>query len=256
MSDHPHYRNPTIQEALCEFRLKPSPNATWNPKKPGEILRSLGIDNFPGMEPLNELNFELSIDASGHPQQRIVQGPQKIRYSSDDGTRMVQVSPNMYCFNSIGKYPGWEEMKKQIISNWHTVQPFVLPERFERVGLRYINRIPFRGGEQPISDWIKPNKHIPDGIIDCIDGITYRFEERRFTKNDVIIVTIVTQSLSANDRHLLFDIDRSHSLQSLPNENNLRSLIEKLHEDVWDVFDSAKTETLYSYLNRSTDNDT
>lgn len=245
--DHPRYPNPTIQEALCEFRLKPSSQTDWNPKRPGEILGRLDIKRFPGMEPVNELRVELVLDQSGQAQQRIVQGPQKIRYSSDDGTRMVQVSPVVYCFNSVRSYPGWDEFREAIIENWNIVHPFLNPERIERVGLRYINRIPLSAQYAKISDWLRPNKYIPAGISDSLPGSKYRFESK-ISETDIIIVSLVAQSDNKGIDCVFFDIDRGSSPHNLPDELEIRATIAKLHDDVWDVFSSAKTDLLEDYL--------
>jgi uncharacterized protein (TIGR04255 family) len=249
MSDHPHYPNDTIQEALCEFRLKPSSRTEWTPKRPGEIMRQLGPNNFPGMEPITEIGIELNFDASGQPQQRIIQGPAKIRFSNDDGTLLVQVSPVLYSFNAVRQYPGWDGMQNLLIDNWKKIMAILAPECIERIGLRYINKIPLTQDHPNISDWLKQSRYIPEAIKDSMLGSKYRFESR-ISENDIIIVIIVDQKDETGANSLFFDIDRGVTMKNLPDEATLRSEIKRLHDDVWEAFRDAKTPLYDTYLNR------
>lgn len=241
------YPNDTIQEALCEFRLKPSPQTTWTAKTPGEILKKIGLESFPGMEPITDIGFELTVDETGQPRPRIIQGPQKFRFSSDDGSRLVQISPAMFSFNAVGKYPGWHTMKEQIVDNWKKVRTTLAPQHIERIGLRYINRIPLSDAHSRISDWLKPNRYVPEGITQSRLGSKYRLEAR-ISERDIIIVTIVDQEAEDKSKQLFLDIDLGVTMQTLPTDDDVAKEIERLHNHAREVFDATKSDLYEAYL--------
>lgn len=244
---HPSYPNDTIQEALCEFRFQALPEQSWSLKTPGELFKHLS-KKFPGMEPLKEMEVQLGIDnKTGQTIQRIVESGTKLRFSNDAGTRLVQASPSMFCFNAVKEYPGWETMREEILSNWEIVSNTLNNPEINRIGLRYINRIPLSENHPNLRDWLKPNEYVPQGIIKSESGFSYRLESKLSSEN-LIIVTIANQKDKDNNAYIFFDVDCVF-LASERNIDNLPSELKILHDEAWTIFDSAKTAVLEKYLN-------
>lgn len=246
MSAHPTYPNNTIQEALCELRLRPSKKPAWTTKTPGEIFKALDPKKFPGMEPITEMGVELKIE-DGRPRPQFIQGPPKFRFSNADDTRLVQVSPILYAFNCIESYEHWDLFQDEILSNYGIVYPIIQPEAIERIGIRYINRIPQGEAEAGISKWLQKSRYIPVGVSKAPFGVKYR-AECSLTETDMIIVSIITERGDGNP-HVIFDIDRVRILGRALPDDELRDMMNALHEDIWDVFSGAKTKALEAYLN-------
>lgn len=247
MSEHPKFPRNTIQEAVCEFRLRPSDPLSWTPKTPGQIFKALGADKFPGMEPINEVGFEIVVGPDGQAQQRFVQARPRFKFSNPDDTRLVQASPSIYAFNAVRNYPGWVEFQELILENWELVRKEVQPAAIERIGLRYINRIP-APPESQISDWLRHSPYIPEAIDQAASGIKFRLESN-LSASDTVIVTILREPLSAQMSDIFLDLDRARLNVGLPTSAELRNIISSLHEAIWEIFESAKTERFDAYLN-------
>lgn len=247
MPEHPKFPRDTIQEALCEFRLRPSDQPYWTPKTPGLIFAALGTDKFPGMEPINEFGLEIVVGPNGQAQQKFVQGPPRYRFSNADDTRLVQASPTLYAFNTIRSYPGWDEFQKLILDNWAIVQAEVRPSAVERVALRYINRIPAHP-ESQISDWLKHSAYIPKAIDQATNGLKFRLESN-LSDTETVIVSILRDPAGNQTSDIFLDLDRARLNIGLPSSEELRDIINGLHEAIWEIFESAKTERLDAYLN-------
>jgi uncharacterized protein (TIGR04255 family) len=254
-SKHPRYPRDTILEALCEFRLKPSARTEWSPRLPATILQKLGAKNFPGMEPVKELGIEMSVDKdTRRTTQRVVEGPPKIRYSSDDGTKLVQVGPNLFCYNTVKKYPGWPEMKRHIKGHWSKLSSVLQPESIERIGLRYINRMPLTPERGSIADWLKPTKFLPQAVIEAMPRSNARIDVQVSERDQVIVMlSVQPEAERSGIKNVILDIDRITYLQKLPSIAELMDSIENMHLDVWNIFDEARTEFMVEYMNQKGD---
>ena len=240
-----------ILEALCEFRLKPSARQEWSPRLPTIILQKLGAKNFPGMEPIKELGIEVNVDRRTHQTtQRVVEGLPKIRYSNDDRTKLVQVAQNLFCYNVVRKYPGWPTMKRNIKSNWEKLSPILDPELIERIGLRYINRMPLMPGHGLISDWLKPTRFLPRALIEAMPRSNGRIDVQVSDQDQIVVMlSVQPEAESPSYRNIILDIDRIMYLERLPDIAELMSSVEKMHIDVWNIFDEARTEFMVEYMN-------
>jgi uncharacterized protein (TIGR04255 family) len=135
-----------VSEAVCEVRFVPSPDSEWSPSRPAPLYRQL-LEQFPNIEPITETEFELTIGPAG-PTPNIRTTNTRIRFSSDDRTRLVQVSDRLFSYNQVAYYDTWEAMKQEILRNWGIVCDVVKPISLARIGVRYINKVP-RTAEYP-----------------------------------------------------------------------------------------------------------
>lgn len=245
MSEHPKYPQDTIKEAICEFRFGATHDGVWTAKTPGELFKALGPDRFPGIEPITEIGFKLELN-EGQPRPAIHQLPTRYKFSNQDETKLIQASPKSFAYNCVGKYPGWEAMESEILSSWKTVSPYIAPHGFERISLRYINQIPAQVKDK-LSDWISPSELIPAGIIKTQYEIKYRFENW-LSDRDWIIVNILRQRTAETVAPIFFDIDRLRKCTGLPTNEELKSIIGELHNDIWDAFEGAGSKKLQAYL--------
>jgi uncharacterized protein (TIGR04255 family) len=244
--ENPKYPIDTIQEALCEFRLRPAAEHSWSPKHAGDIFKALGTEDYPGMESVPEIGMELSIGAGGQPQQKMIQGPPKFRFTRADEKQVVQVSAQLFVVNVLAPYPGWQVVRNEILTKWQMLQSILRPEVIERIGLRYINRIP-SGRDTRVAQWLGESPFIPGAIDKAETGIKFRFEAG-LAPDHTIIVSVFRDLSEARNGDILFDIDRGHFLRRSLASEEIADLIDRLHIDVYGVFSEAKTEMLEQYL--------
>jgi len=133
-----NYRNPPIQEAICEVHFELSEPLSLQKI---ELLKPVWSESYPDQKVVQErsVNFHLSPEGlqtkEGNLGHRLI-------CKSADGKRLVQLSGLFIAINQLSPYAGWEELfRDTILERCDNLQKVIGPLRFKRVGLRYINRI-------------------------------------------------------------------------------------------------------------------
>lgn len=234
---HPPYPNPTIVEALVELHIALPPGGEWAPGLAGELFRTLQPD-FPTMEPVLESTFELQVDISGlhhtlHPPR------QRMRYRHASRPVLVQLAERIFTVNVLSPYPGWQEVKRIALESWSKAQRALGAERITRVGLRYINHIPLRDGQHRPGDYLQATPFVPGAVLESESEFFSRVVASQ-APTERWIVTLAADALDGRAKGIIFDIDRITHQTTAPGPDALGSVIDRLHEDVWNVFVAAK----------------
>src|SRR5579871_4720900 len=168
-SAHPTYRNPTIQEALCEITFRPQ-------EGPGNVLAfSLFFDQvkaeFPVIEAVPVPMFVVQVGPGGAqqvPSSRPT--PQILRYRHQSRPVLLQLAENRIIVNMIGSYPGWPEFKTDIEYAWKKIIEVIHPAAIIGIDLRYINRIERSTPDETLGEWLVPTEYVPGAILDSQPG--------------------------------------------------------------------------------------
>lgn len=250
LNDHPQYPNNTIVEALCEFRITLSPEKPWKPGLPVGLISRLSND-FPQVEPIAEFGFEVTIGPQG-PAQKVVQAPPKFRFSNAENNRLIQIAPALCVFNVLRPYRGWSDMQSMIRSNWPKICEVIEPISVDRVGLRYINRIPTPQGSV-IKDWLQATRYIPNGLIDSFSPMSARIEAKP-TKDCQISVTVAHIEPAPNELPgILYDIDCIRLSRLSTQIYEIEPIMKDMHDVVWNEFKSAQTPRFERFLRGETE---
>lgn len=144
MHQQRRYKNPPIEEALCEFRFQSDQD--WDPTIPGKIHIELSDEYVRKPKEHRGLGWEWNAQER---HLKLNEGLARVHFRSDDGTRMIGVGPNVLSTHMLRPYhnptlpdiSGWGEFRKRIEQAldvyWKTLQP----SGVHRVGVRYINKI-------------------------------------------------------------------------------------------------------------------
>jgi uncharacterized protein (TIGR04255 family) len=244
---HPSYPNPTIAEALCEIHFQLPEGASWKPSLPGELFKQIQKD-YPEMEPVLEvgLHFELGPQTIG---QSLLAPRQRIRYKHAARPLLLQLGENIFTVNVLPKYPGWHMMREDVLHAWSQARAVLKPAHITRIGLRYINRIERNKPIETPGEWLRAGDFIPAGVLKSKGSFLSRVESHMNENNRLVVTVAEIQTEDATaTRPIVFDIDRIlENHLSLDDHIFLRE-IDVLHEDVWQVFDSAKTAQLAKLL--------
>ena len=240
---HPSYSNPTIAEALCEMHFTLSREQPWRASLPGEFFKRIQ-DEYPTMEPVQDvgLQFEMGPEGLG---QRVLPSRQRVRFTHVDRPLLLQLAENVLTVNLLTPYPGWDTMVRDVVNAWQKLVEVLAPSAVTQIGLRYINRIALTSTEERPGDWITANDYVAPKVLESSPGFLSRVEVRLDEQNSVI-VTIGDQPPEPAGGHgaIVFDIDRVSRREMSPQESSLGQEITRLHEDIWQVFASAKSERL------------
>ncbi len=193
---HPSYPFPTISEALCEVHFELQEGAEWKHSLPGELFKRIQ-DDFPEMEPIQELGVQLEVGPSGLAQ-RFLPPRYRFRYKHKDEPIFIQLAEKTITLNVLPKYPGWEVMVERMADIWRRTSEVLVPARVSRIGLRYINRVPKESEGQKPSEWFKTTDYIAPAVLCSGAGLLSRVEARLDPENRVI-VTLGDQVASATE---------------------------------------------------------
>jgi uncharacterized protein (TIGR04255 family) len=240
---HPSYPNPTIAEALCEVHFELREGAEWKPSLPGEFFKRIQ-DDYPEMEPIQEVGVQFDAGPSGFAQ-RILPIRPRFRYKHKDKPVLIQLAEKTITLNVLPPYPGWEVMVDRIADIWRRASELLVPGRVSRIGLRFINRVPRESEDQRPSEWFKTTDYIAPAVLRSEAGLLSRLEARLDAENRVI-VTLGDQAASPSEARgaFILDIDRMVEKDLSVEVQDVTAEAVRLHEDVWDIFASAKTEKL------------
>ena len=145
------------------------------------------------------------------PQQTVERGPEGFMFRSKDGQRLVQVRQDGFTFNWLKPYPTWTEFRDQARIQWEAYRSAYRPNRINRLGLRYINRIEIPLPLDDFRDFVKTAPVLADGLPQGLSAFLMRCE---IPDNDRRILAIITETMQppidvADGQRLplIFDID-------------------------------------------------
>lgn len=170
------YRNPPIEEAVCEFRFVPGP--TWNLTVPGLFYERVS-NSYPG-EPQqqNLIAAEVQVNPQpSSPEITVKQGVNKLLFPSKDSKRLVGVGPDLLSVHILRPYKGWDEFRQRINEALKAYQEVAKPVGVRRIALRYINRIVIPTDQSiDLSEYFTISPQMPDGFPDRMTAFLTRVE--------------------------------------------------------------------------------
>lgn len=182
MIERRRYRNPPIEEALCEFRFGPS--REWDLTIPGKLHTQLGSDysGRPRQQRVVDVGFEVKKgDLSGL---RSRDELARVQLVTENERRIVGVGPDVLSVHMLRPYQdtknhrcgGWEEFRARIEDALSAYWTVANPEGVNRIGIRYINKIVFDQKRVPLGDYLTCILPTVPGLPQTINGFFSRSE--------------------------------------------------------------------------------
>jgi uncharacterized protein (TIGR04255 family) len=242
---HPSYPNPTIREVICEIHFALEDGRDWNPSWYSEFFKQVE-DNFPTFQPVS---IPIILDAVRYlPASSAVLLPQLIRYQHKSGNILLHLAESRISVHVLPKYPGWRQVLEDIIYTWERIRKVVSPNMITRIGIRYLNGIERSSPDETLDKWLITNQYISSSVLQSKP----RFELQSSINldNGNRIQVIITDRPPAPNGYgtFIFDIDRVMEQTISVETNSLTEVVNKLHNDVWEVFHSARSSKLESLL--------
>ena len=180
------YRNPPIDEAVCEFHFHPGPD--WDPTI-ADMLHAVLESEYPRKRHQQTVDVGVEIKANVLSSLRYGQGLSKVLLFRNDEKRAVGVGPNVLSVHMLRPYQdpevpakrGWDEFRPRIgaalDAYWNTAEP----RGVSRISIRYINRIVIREPVVRIEDYLRcapPSvQGLPDRLNSYMSRTDYLWEE-------------------------------------------------------------------------------
>lgn len=244
---HPRYPRPTIVEALCEIHFQLPEGQEWSSGITGRFIRRVQ-DEFPDLEADQVIGVDVVIGPDGR-EQRTLRPRLRTRFRHRDRPLMLQLSEYIFTVNLLAPYPGWQQMRADVLDGWARVVAELSPDAITRVGLRYINRLPCSSDEERAEDWLVPSRYLAPGALAALPGSTSRVEAHLPDKAQ-LVVALGYQPPDDELAHgaIVFDLDRIVHQEMATSAEALGATADALHDDIWQAFASAKGEQLERYL--------
>lgn len=199
------------------------------------------------MEPGVELGLELNLGPQG-PMHRVASPRQRMRFKHASRPLLVQLAENWVTVNALAPYPGWDALSREMLNVWGQARDVLNPAEITRLRLRYINRIERETAEDRPLDWLRAGEYLPPGVLESLPGFLLRVE-RRFDVANRVIGTLGDEIPGhEGPGAIIFDIDRIAERGLAPDDDSLVQEMIRLHNDVWNIFSSAKTSRLERLL--------
>jgi uncharacterized protein (TIGR04255 family) len=240
--NNPHYPNPSIAEALCEIHFT---TKTENTKDSIKELKKVFKNSYQPPQEKTIKQYHATIKEIGVSVEE-TSVPCWV-FKHNERNHLVQVFPHMLSVNELERYPGWKTFSDDLSFVWNSARKAFSISSIKHVGLRYINLIPRKNADEPLSQWLKPNKYYPDGILDSVTAFVSR-SEFSIEESKRLIVTIAEAAQKNHDKGFIFDIDTVFQINESMEWKSICEKITSLHDLISDVFFSSTTRKYESFL--------
>ena len=247
LTPHPSYPNPTIQEAVCEFQFKLDESSSWTPNRPTLLSNKLG-EAYADFETISEQAYQIVIGADG-PMPQPSAPKLKLKFKNAKVPIILQATDRSFSVNALRPYQGWADLRDEIFRIWPIFIEVIKPSTISRIGMRYINRIGRQNRSETPGYWFRENEYMPKILLDSGPNFLSRLEHRSSTSSRLIVTVAHDESVKTEYfGSILFDIDCIQESDVAIDASAVRGVVEQLHEDIWQVFESAKGENLNNLL--------
>lgn len=234
------YENSPIIEAVCEFQL-PS-DSLWDITVPASIYEKIK-DVYKTKEERGIQELDIKNTPQGL-EQRLTTIP-RIIFFADDKKTFVQVGPKLLAVNRLSPYQGWAKFEPEINRAFVAMTNSVDVKSFQKIGLRYINRIEIPGATVNLDDYFefKPflGKNLPQHMESFIVGFVVSFFDRR----DICKIQITTGISEKQDTcTFILDIDYALAKPQSVGKDETKGWISNAHTNIESVFEGCITDRL------------
>lgn len=212
MEQRKRYKNPPIEEALCEFRF--TPGQDWDLTIPGKLHSEIE-DEYPG-KPRQQNVVEVALrTTTGKPANFMLgEGLAKVQLVTKDGTRMVAVGQDVLSVHMLRPYQdpndpqkgGWEEFQPRIKSALEAYWRISEPMGIHRIGVRYINKVMIPVASILVKGYFKCSPpqvpELPENMNGFVSRVEYVYEDKV-----KLLLTHATVEAPKDHVGLLLDLD-------------------------------------------------
>jgi len=247
MVQHRRYRNPPIEEALCEFRFRPG--REWDLTVPGKLQAALG-DAYSGRSREQKaVKVGLGV-RDGQPSDfQYREGLARVQLATADGQRLVGVGKDVLSIHMLRPYQrrgattgGWDEFKPRIAKALSAYWRVAEPEGVIRVGVRYINKLMTRHGEDRPEEYFACSIPRNDVLPEKVRAFACRIEYPYADGVRLILIQGLPASSTADSPGFLLDLDVIREDDTPLNQQQALEVAADLRGRERQVFESVITE--------------
>lgn len=223
--DHPSYKSPSIGEALCEIQFTGEAGQPWDPAWFGDIYTSIK-EEWPVFEPT----------------------PVGLRFSHRSRPLFLQLSPGKIVVNLLPQYPGWDQMRTDVLMLWERVSGVVNPRSVTRMELRYINAIEIQDPSETLERWFVPTEYIPSVVLGARRGSLSQIQAIKNEYRQINVALGERIQVLDQSNAFILDINVAEVREIDPSLKIIMDLAEDIHNEIWTIFNDAKSLELERLL--------
>lgn len=246
MTERRRYKNPPIEEAVCEISFDPGKD--WNLTVPGKLQMVLGEEFSGKPEEQNILQVELKFEEQKRPQLQYGEALAKVQLVTMDGKRVVAVGPDVLSIHMLRPYQrsadpsasGWDEFKPLISRALNSYWEVSEPKGVSRIGIRYINKFVLPHGEN-VEEYLKSAKFqvegLPNEALHFMSRVEYAYED-----NTRLLMTQALINMTENTKEYALDLDVIQTCEGSIQKNEALEIAENLRDRERAAFESIITD--------------
>lgn len=201
------YRNPPIEEAICELRFAPAGEPEFTaPARFYDSIRS----SYPGKPQYQQFvaaGIQVPPQSLG-AQVAMRQEGMKILFPSQDGRHLVGLGMNLLSIHALKPYCGWEEFRSRIDQAIKAYQSAAAPVGVTRLAVRYINRVEVAAAPANVTEYLTIAPCLPRELPIDFSAFVTRLQSAYRDQGGQLVVTIATvEPNSPTTTAWLLDID-------------------------------------------------
>ncbi|MGB9426902.1 MAG: TIGR04255 family protein [Methylocella sp.] len=229
------YKNPPIEEAVCEFVFASSyPSQQFDLTVPGRLKMHRLMEEYSGEPRTQKISI---ISPNQVPTIEL-----RVQLPTADARRLVSIRHNALAISVLRPYDGWENFKPRIERTLDAHFEAISRVAVTRIGVKYVNRIVVpRVGANPAA--VLTTLPTEGKISNSRLANFTQFTEFVRTDEIKVLVTQATLQFGAKDRtEYLLDIDMIWDHQALTSRNEIIEMVEKLHDIEGAAFEALITD--------------
>lgn len=165
-----------------------------------------------------------------------------MRFKKTDGTRIIQIAENKMILNIIPPYPGWEDLKPDVIRHINNYCEVCKPDKIESLGVRYVNK--FITGEKQfnLKSIFKKSDYIPKVLFKNRLPF-YAHLEHPLINTSKVEITIGNE-IHDKEREvsIIFDLEVMSMEEFEINDEKIENKLEQYHKCLVSVFKNCISE--------------
>ena len=243
VSGRRQYRNPPIEEALCEIRF--SPDVEWDPTVPGLIYQKLRSDYpaKPRSESVVEARGRLSqSEGDDGLEFQLRQNANRVQFCSNDEKRIVRVGPSVLSAHVLRPYSSWESFRAQISNALDVYVDVTHPTAISQIGVRYINRIVVPADVVDLNDYFTSPPEPPDSLPQTIRSFLVRVDAMYEGEPVRLVTTFASESADRGQAAFVLDIDVVGKWSDLMPLGQALAIVDNLRMKEREAFESLITD--------------
>ena len=196
------YRNAPVREALCEIYFTGS---KWDDTTQGMFFERIK-EEYPTKQPVTEVGVEVKVERSERG--AIIRETQsRMRYLKPDGSRLIQLAPDLLVVNQLRPYPHFDEWRPIVNRMAQIYSEVAAPRMVRQIGVRYINDIHIPStGDLKLEDYFTVYPQIPPTMGGRHGPYMLRLEMPASNKGHALFITFAMNPAKGADM-LSFTLD-------------------------------------------------